>query len=116
MSVDTLPHQEHEARIAVLEVEMQHIKEEHTNTRMWLSSIDGKVDDIRSRMDKQNGAIPHIQDDIKKFGESLEKLHNKTEQISTTASTTKFKTGILWAGLGMVSTAILTFLIQRFLK
>lgn len=103
---------DHEAKIAVLEVEVTHLQTDSVNTRQWLSSIDRKVDDIKSRLDKQNGAIPHMQSDISELTDLMKDMSTKQQDSRVANQEFKLKTGMMWSGLGFVIASIIGLIIK----
>lgn len=111
---DQFPCKEHEAKIAVLEVEVGHLQNDARETKQWLKSIDGKVDDIKERLDRQNGAIPHMSQDISKLSESVSTLHSAVSNLQVNSSKTETKTMIIWGILTAIGAAVLAA-VTRFL-
>jgi len=107
-----LPCQEHEAKIAVLEVKVGHLEGSAANTRVWLQSIDGKVNEINAHLARQNGAIPHMVDDLGKLSESFESLHNKVSNLQIANTRTETKTMVLWSVLATICGTIIAIIVK----
>lgn len=112
----TAVNQEHDASIAVLQVEVQHLQHDAENTKAWLGSIDKKVDDIKSRLDKQNGAIPHLQSDVSALTVSMKELGSKMDDLKDSGRETGFKTSIIWGGATALLVTIVGALVGYLFK
>lgn len=109
---DQLPCKEHEAAIAVLKVEVGHLQTESHDTKEWLKSIDGKVDSIKERLDKQNGAFPHMSQDVVKLSESVSVLHEAVIGMKLSSNKIELKTKVLWGILASIGGALLAGLVK----
>jgi chromosome segregation ATPase len=106
------PCKEHEAKIAVLEVEVGHLQTDSHDTKEWLKSIDGKLDGVKERLDKQNGAIPHMTSDVAKLSESVSILHENITKIQLNTNKTELRTKILWGTLATVGAAFIAAIVK----
>lgn len=107
---------EHEARIAVLENAYENQKEAVSDMKGWLSSIDKKVDDITDRLAKQNGAIPHMQGDIKELTSDLKSVLSKLDHQQASMAENKWKTRVLWSAISGLVGLFVAGAIDFFLK
>lgn len=109
-------HTDIEAKIAVLEVQVDHLRQDAQARTAWLSSIDSKVDDIKSRLDKQNGTLPHLAEDVRSMSESISKMHEALTAVQTSAQESKIKMAALWGGIGAVLLTLLAVVAKFMLK
>ena len=103
-------------RVSILEVKFENMEDtlkrlmnnhaEHFDTTLQ----------IKERLDKQNGAIPHMSEDIRAMTLTQNKMFSRmnSDKIKSENLDVKFK--ILWAGLAIAAGAVLTHFIHVLLK
>ena len=104
------------ARVAVLEVQMDNMKDSFESTTTQLKDIYNTVSHIKSKTDYQNGAIPHMQANLKTLTDKIDTVINSIFQneLADTKEKTEIKTkvGIFWGAMGVVITALISIIIR----
>ena len=67
---------------------------------------------IKERLDRQNGAIPHMVDDIKGVLETQAKILGRLNKDAQKAEALSFKMKILWSILALAAGGIATHFLQ----
>ncbi len=94
-----------ETRVAVLEVKSDVQSEKFDKIEESLKETHGMVFSIKERLDKQNGIIPHMAEDMKVI-----KKHYEIVSKEQTDSGIKLK--ILWGVLGALGGSLLSLVIK----
>lgn len=100
-----------ESRIAVLETRAEFIiknmalHEERDDVRfreqgIHLERLANKLDDISSRLDRQNGTIPHVLEALNQLVTRVDNLTARMEKVSEKSAETRWKTNLIYAVLG----------------
>ena len=91
-----------ETRVAIVETR-QNIFEENVN------EIYDVVQEVKERLDKQNGILPHISDEVKDLSS---KLNEYIAESNTAKGVTAFSHKLLWAIMGGMGTAVLALVVK----
>jgi uncharacterized coiled-coil DUF342 family protein len=106
-------------RLATLEVEMEHTKSALEKNTDVIENMSKKVEDINLYIQKQNGAIPHMQADLNELKTHLYSFTTKyfdatvADTREEAQSDTKIK--IIWSVLVAVGTGLLGFVLKSLL-
>jgi len=101
-----------EARVIVLESEMTHVKNAIDDLRETLEHNTEMTFHIKERLDKQNGAIPSIQENMKILLSEHRDLAKQVSDQATNQAKISVKTTILWAIVGVIGTGIAGYLMN----
>lgn len=103
-------------RVSVLEVKVENVEKalsklsdsqkEHFETTLQ----------IKERLDKQNGAIPHIQEDMRGLVDTQEKILSRLNKDSIRNANLSIRVKLLWSTLAIGVGSLLTHVVHHFLS
>lgn len=99
-------------RVSVLEVEFSNMKESLNKLSTALDKNSEVTFEIKERLDKQNGLIPHMAESVKAMSDRQEEMMDRLNEEAVHAASTKVKMKILWAIAGTVGAALLGYLLK----
>lgn len=70
---------------------------------------------IKERLDKQNGLIPHMSDAVKAMAARQETMMKQLNSDAVSDAGTRAKMGIIWAMVGAIGMAVLGYVLKGFL-
>jgi len=92
-------------RVTILETELPIIKEN-------INDIYDVVYETKEKLDKQNGTIPFISEQIRELVEEHREFAKKIDDYIIKTERIDFKTKILWAAGGLISSSIIYFVLK----
>jgi len=95
--VDNLEH-----RVTVLETDLKHVEETEKELKEYCNEIYDVILETKTRLDKQNGILPHIYDQIQLLSSKQEKFEESFDKFIIKFEKTSFKAKILWGGAGTI--------------
>lgn len=103
-------------RVSVIEVKIENmeealqrlsrVQEEHQNITLQ----------IKERLDKQNGIIPHMAEDIRNMSVRQEELIKGANEHAVSTAASKVKMGIMWALVSAFGMGVLGYILKGFLE
>jgi uncharacterized protein YoxC len=85
-----------ETRVTVLESELVHTKDDIKELKAYSNEIFDIVSGTKEKLDKQNGAIPHLVEQVTKLIDKHENFNNKFNDFVIKSEGNSVKTKILW--------------------
>jgi plasmid maintenance system antidote protein VapI len=95
-------------RVSVLEVEFKNVKETVEENRDLTLQI-------KERLDKQNGLIPHMADSVKSLVDVQQEMMKKLNANDIQDAKDGAKMKVLWAAAGTIGAAILGYVLKSVL-
>ena len=105
----------HEARVIVLESEMSHVKDCLEDLSCQLQHNTEMTLHIKEKLDKQNGAIPGIQENVKLLLSEHRDLRKEVAKQTENQAKNGIKIKVLWGMAGVIATAIMSYVINLIL-
>lgn len=105
-----------ESRLAVLEVKNEVQDERFSRMENSVKETYNMVFQVKERLDKQNGAIPHLVEDVKNLTTKQDLMFGILNKNSQEDYKTKVKISILWGILGAASIAAIEIFLKLVLK
>lgn len=104
--------EEVETRVAVLEVRGEMQEEKLNKIEENLKDTHSMVFSIKERLDKQNGAIPHMAEKIDEMSKVVYELKENQSEIKKEQTKDGTKLHIIWGVAGTIGGAILSYVIK----
>jgi len=104
--------EELDTRVAVLEVKGEVQAEKLDKIEENLKETHSMVFSIKERLDKQNGAIPHMAEKIDKMSEVVYELKENQSAMQSEQTKDGTKLHIIWGIGGIVGGGILSYAIK----
>ncbi len=99
-------------KIAVLEVKSEIHSEKLDKIEENLKDTHSMVFSIKERLDKQNGAIPHMAEKIDVMSEVVHELKHSQSQLQKEQTKDGTKLHIIWGIAGTIGGAVLSYVIK----
>lgn len=102
-------------RVSVLEVKIENMEE--TLKRLDINQKEHAeiTLQIKERLDKQNGLIPHMAESVREIADSQKELMKQMNAEAVDDASAKVKLGILWALVGAIGMGLLGYVLKGFL-
>lgn len=102
-------------RVSILEVKFENMEEALKRLDVSLADNTGLTLQIKERIDKQNGLIPHMAESVKAMSEIQHQMMAKMNDEAVSEASTKVKVKILWAIVAALGTGLLGYVLKGFL-
>lgn len=102
-------------KVSVLEVEVSNVKGALENLSTLIDKNNEITSDIKTRLDKQNGLIPHMSEGIKHLMNKQEAVMEQVNQNSIKETATRIKVTIVWGFITAVGAGTFGFLLKTLL-
>lgn len=99
-------------RVSILEVKFENMEESLQRLSVSQKEYLDITMEIKERLDRQNGAIPHMVDDIRGVLETQSKILGRLNKDSQKAEALSFKMKIVWSILALVAGGVVTHFAQ----
>lgn len=104
-----------ETRVAVLETEFNNMEEALKRLDVSQKEHQDITLQIKERLDKQNGLIPHMAESLKAVATVQNQMMTKMNEEAVRGAGTKVKLGIMWAVLSAIGMGVLGYVLKGFL-
>lgn len=101
-----------ETRVTILEVRGEMQAEKLDKIEESLKETHSMVFSIKERLDKQNGIIPHMADDIKQIKDHQDNLADEQSNLEKEQIQDGTKLKAMWAILGAIGGGLLSVVIK----
>jgi len=100
------------ARVSILEVKSENVEKTLEKLGANLSENYKVTIQIKERLDKQNGALPHLVDDVQDLKEVQSKMFNSLIQHVILDAENRTKLNILWGVIATIGVAVVGLVIK----
>ena len=105
-----------DVRLSVTETKVDNIESDVSEQKVMLKDISMKVDGLKERFDKMNGALPHIQDSCTRIEGHMEGVTAISNEQETKIEKNSVHIKLMWALMLPVVIAITGALVKIFIN
>ena len=107
-----MPPEKIEVRISVVEEKQKNLQEDVKELKQNTNEIYDVVQDLRDRVIKQNGSIPHIVKHVESISKKQGEMSEKMTAQMLTSKDTSWKVKIMWGGAGLLASGVVAMSVK----